>query len=229
MKKLVLVFALLAVASVAHANLLVNGGFEDDNWGIPGFFPGWTQAVFYAPDPPWGTAPPTLNRVAGYGIFVGTGVPFEGSYMAGTDYGGHANFHIGLYQTFATVPGQQYLISGGFMGGVQDSNDTAWWEVKIEDGTTTNPDDPGTVIAKKERLPNGGEIAFREAFGPVLWTATQTTSTIFLKWGRVQSADYKLEACGFDAINIEVVPEPAGIVALASGLLGFAGLLRKRS
>ena len=230
MKKLVLLCAVLAIAGSAQANLLSNGSFEEDNWGMSGYFPGWTQAVFYFPDPPWGTQAPVLNKIASYGIFVGTGVPFDGSFFAGTDFGGHANFHIGLYQTFATTPGQSYLVSGGFMGGVEDSNDTAWWEVLIANGTTTDPDAAGTVIAKKERAAGAGGFSFRETFGPVIFTATESTSTMFLKWGRVQSADYRLEACGFDALSVELVPEPGSLLALASGLAGFAGLaLRKRS
>ena len=230
MKKLVLLCALLAIAGSAQANLLLNGGFEEDNWGMSGYLPSWTSAVFFYPSPPWGTQAPVLSKIPSYGIFVGTGVPFEGSYFAGTDFGGHANFHVGLYQTFATTPGASYLVSGAFMGGVEDSNDNAWWEVKIAHGTTADPDAPGDVIAKKERLAGAGGFSFRETFGPVMFTATDTTSTMFLKWGRLQSADYKLEACGFDAMSVELVPEPGSLIALASGLIGFAGLaLRKRS
>lgn len=97
MRKLVLLCAVLAIAGSAQANLLSNGSFEEDNWGMTGYLPEWTQAVFYYPSPPWGTQAPVLNKIASYGIFVGTGVPFDGSFFAGTDFGGHANFHIGLY------------------------------------------------------------------------------------------------------------------------------------
>lgn len=39
--------AALLVATSASANLLVNGDFEDDNFGIPGWVPGWTIQTFW--------------------------------------------------------------------------------------------------------------------------------------------------------------------------------------
>ncbi|MEJ5298327.1 MAG: PEP-CTERM sorting domain-containing protein [Armatimonadota bacterium] len=217
--------AALLVATSASANLLVNGDFEDDNFGIPGWVPGWTIATFWWPG--WGSQPPMLDRKTGYSTFTGTGIPFSGNYFLATDIAGHANYHVGAYQTFNVTPGATYLVTGGFMGGVQQSNDTAWWEVKVADGTTTDPDAPGTVIAKKERPAGQGFFQFREEFSGT-FTANASTATIFLKWGRAQSADWVISAGGFD--NLVVVPEPASILALASGLAGMAGLaLRRRA
>ncbi len=217
--------AALLVATSASANLLVNGDFEDDNFGIPNWVPGWTIATFWHPG--WGTGAPMLDRKTGYSTFTGTGIPFSGNYFLATDTMGHGNFHVGAYQSFNVTPGATYLVTGGFMGGVQASNDNAWWEVKVADGTTTDPDAPGTIIAQKVRPAGEGFFQFREEFSGT-FTAGANTATIFLKWGRAQSADYVISAAGFD--NLVVVPEPASILALASGLAGMAGLaLRRRA
>lgn len=194
------VLVMLAVVTAAGGmafgqNLLVNGSFEDSPDLV-----GWNKATWYSTN--WGELPPNITKRTGWGTFTGTGVPFEGAYLAGTDRSGQANFHVGMYQTFNTTAGQLYEVTGGYMGGVENSSDTAWWEVRVVPGTSTNPDDPGVIIAKKERLPNGGWIQFRETFSNT-FTASATTATIFLKWGRVSSSSYVAECGGWD--NLAVV------------------------
>lgn len=230
MKKLFTLMAVAAIACMAvtaNANLLVNGDFEDDTFGIPGFVPGWTTASFW--DPGWGTGAPMLEVKTGLGIFGDVGNPFSGTHSLSKDVMGHGNFHVGAYQTFATAPGTMYSVTGGFAGGRQTANDTGWWEVRVANGTTTDPDAAGTVIAKKEAAPGAQEMAFRETFANT-FVATDVTSTIFVKWGRAQSADYIFSAGNFDNLVVEVVPEPGSMLALASGLAGMAGLiLRKKA
>lgn len=201
----------LAVAMPASANLLTNGSFEDGTNG-------WTTATFWSPG--WGTPAPPLESKTSLGTFGGFGGPQDGSHYLAGDVSGHANYHVGAYQTFATVPGQIYTVSGWYAGGVEASNDTGWWEVKIAHGTTSDPDADGVVIAKQERS-NGQYFDFAENFSNT-FTAQDTTTTLFLKWGRAESADWKISGAAFD--NLSVVPEPATLALLALGL----PMLRRR-
>lgn len=202
----------LAVAVPASANLLTNGGFEDGTNG-------WTIATFWWAG--WGTGAPVLHTSTGYGTFGGAS-PVEGSYFLGMDNSGHGNFHVGAYQTVNTVPGTTYTVSGWFSGGIEKTTgDTCWWEVRAAHGTTSDPDAAGTIIAKKERAAGGGGMSFQENFSNT-FVAEQTTTTLFLKWGRAASADWAIEAAAFD--NLSIVPEPATLALLILGL----PLLRRR-
>jgi hypothetical protein len=179
--------------------LFRNGGFELGDPTDANDMPGWTYVQF-RPWPGWGSPPPTLAKKTA--VVLG-GVPCEGTFFGGGDAGGHANFHVGLVQNFTTVPGATYRVTGCYFGGLQNSNDTGWWEVLIKDGITENPDiTPGsTLIAKKERLPNGGDINFNENFDGT-FVAASDSSTILLKWGRSESADWKYSMAGWDNIAI---------------------------
>jgi hypothetical protein len=204
----------LAVAVPASANLLTNGGFEDGTNA-------WTIATFWHAG--WGSDAPVLSpKNAPLGTFGGLGIPHEGAFSLATDISGHANFHVGAYQTVATVPGVTYTVSGWFAGGVEStSSDTNWWEILAAHGTTSNPDAAGTVIAKKERAAGGEGMSFQESFSNT-FVAEQTTTTLFLKWGASSSADWRIRAAAFDSLSI--VPEPAALGLLVLGL----PLLRRR-
>jgi len=215
MKYLAGILVLMLVVPVS-ANLLVNGDFET------GDTTGWNVATFWTPG--WGTAPPVLDAKTGIGTFGGLGIPHEGSYALAADISGHANYHVGAYQTVDTVPGVEYVVDGWFAGGIESSNDTAWWEVKVSPGMTSDPDAAGTVIAKKERAnaQPGPHLEFQESFSNT-FVASDTQTTLFLKWGRAESADWKISAAGFDALS--VTPEPASLALLG---LGGLVLLRRR-
>jgi len=209
---LVVVSAITASASAA--NLLTNGSFEDG-------MNGWTKATFYWAG--WGTGAPAINSITGLGTFGGFGGPQDGSRYAGFDISGHANYHVGAYQTFATEVGQTYDVTGWFAGGREAANDSMWWEIKVSPGMTSDPDAAGTLIAKREVGPNDPWFSFTEDFAGQ-FVATDSMTTVFLKVGRVQSADWKISAAVFDNLKVELVPEPAAALLLLAGL----PLLRRR-
>lgn len=217
MKKLLVVVAILALAVSAQANLLTNPGFET------GDLTGWNSGVFYWAG--WGTAAPGFNVGGGYGTFGGV-TPPEGVKMFGQDISGHANWHIGIWQGIDTVAGGLYDVSGWFSGGREAANDTMWWEIRVMDGDTSNPDDPGVIIAKQEKLPGQGG-SFAEYFAGQ-FTASSARTTVMYKIGRVESADWKISAWGLDDMNVELVPEPGSLMALGTGLIGLAGFVVRR-
>ena len=110
---LIMVVATLLFAWSAHANVLVNGGFESEpNYGSGvvngvGFsaltgsqIPGWTIEPGHAV---------TLHDTSTY--------PFiSGPYSVNTDGEGFNSHNANLYQDFASVAGQQYRLQFDWLG-----------------------------------------------------------------------------------------------------------------
>lgn len=181
-----------------------NGGFEAGDPNNAGDMPGWAFLIDMA-------GPTMLKQSSAGGLFSGIGHPFEPteeapSVYAGGSYGGNGSFHVALAQTFKTEPGVVYTVSGGWFGGVVaeppegGTDGTAWWETLVVDGTTRNMNSAGTIIAKRERPAGGGYLAFRELFNGE-FTAGDSTTTIFLKWGHV-GGSYAYHLAGWDALAI---------------------------
>lgn len=179
------------------AGPLYNGGFELGDPGDPNDIPGWTFKVFTHTG--WGLPAPRLAKLGMAGELAAP----EGNFLAGSSVEGNGNYHVGLYQTFATTPGVRYRVSGWYGGVLQDSADTGWWEVRLTPGLVDDPELEGLIIAKQERLPNGGQLHFAEEFNGE-FVATDSLMTIFLKHGRMMSDNYRYVAAGFD--NIVITP-----------------------
>jgi hypothetical protein len=224
---------LVASASTARATeALVNGDFDFGAafpWVLTTDGGGWIGA-------------PSLMTSAQIGISVwgpNNGAAHSGNFAIGKSYGGNLNGgNQGAYQTFSTGASAQnpltLNISGFVAGGVGGINPTAhpgsaaWWEVRLIEGAWTNFD-AGTLIWKKEIAPafNGG-FGWELAAGSV--DITSPTATLVLKFGAWDDWSWEYFGAYFDTFSVQVVPEPASLIALASGLLGMAGLsLRKRS
>jgi hypothetical protein len=190
---LVLAYFTSAFAAVpASANLLVNGDFE---W-VPGYTGDWT--------------------IIGYGENVG-----HGSFVPSSSGAWEIVFnHVesaptgALWQTFATVAGQDYVLSFDF-GKFAFGPGTAALQLEVVSG--------GTVVLDQlvSDSTGGNTVALWKSY-QFAFTATDASTTL-------RFTDRSSGTVGFDACldNVVVVPAPGAAALLAAGGL-FAGRRRRR-
>ncbi len=208
------VTALLLTGFQAQAqNLVTNGGFES---GLTGWST-WTASNGF-----WNGQWIHSNDCD---IWVPTnGCPFAGTTSHAQKKGsGAGNAHGGLYQTFAVVPGQLYIVSGQWSGGVTGNvagANGSWWEVVAYDGVVTDAIiDAGVrtqdaLIAKREvnNLANNEVSQFQWQPFSNTFIAQSSTVTVALKVGSFSTFD----AAGYhDQLSVTAVPPPVPTPSLA--------------
>jgi len=208
MKRLMLVAALLALATGVHANLLVNGGFED---GLNG----WTTVTFFGGNwQPFGATP--------YGHPVS---PIEGSGMAGAISSWDTSRNEAyIYQQFNNPGGYTEVSFWGWARAKFLDNPTSIYDVGVQLGFdplgSNDSLDPNIIWADPVWATQEWEK--RTIVVP---NAPAGTATVFIKSIHKWGIEWNVGV----ADDVQVVPEPGSLMAMAAGLAGMAGMfLRKR-
>ena len=209
MKKLLSVFAaivlVLGMAAAAKATL-VNGGFET------GDFTGWTKYVPYG-----GSAQVVTSHNGDKGKHY---TPVEGNYFALLKTDGPGSY--------TTISQTIHLEAGWWVEGYAAFDARDWWNdkawVKIYD--STNGDLIATLwYSDVNQVGDFGD-------GPWTywsWTANESGDYI-LKFGVANAGDYSYDSYAlFDATaSATPIPEPTTLLLLGSGLIGLAGIGRRK-
>ena len=196
MRRFLAIAAVCALASVAGANLLTNGGFESGSAG-------WTQYSSW-----WGS---------GFNWQYTYAPAYEGSAALSLTA---AEGSLGVYQVLNVTPGLPVQISWAIKATDNGSN---WYEVLLFDGAKTGVEiDFGTTdddIMFKWESPDSGNY---DGLPQSTWTtgSNMMTPTLSQVTVAVKAGGSGVAPSGqFDALDVIQIPEPAAV------LLGFAGLV----
>ncbi len=217
MHKTLLIAAALSAAALANATYIVNGGFET---GSPG-----TISVMRSPWYSFYNSPDTLDTT-GINGFSTVGYDFDGA-GAGEGTVFARTINIGSYiegfgQTMTTaITGGTEITIGALLaselnqGGAYNATVLGGIDVFLYDGVTTQF--VGALAASTAvRTWQSRSLTF---------VAPTGTWTDIVFSGQATAGDISQTA--IDAINVEVVPEPATLLALGAGLAALARRRRK--
>lgn len=182
----------------AHAGLIVNGSFENGNYsGHPSFMrlsPGSTDLTG------WSIGDSGVDWHTGFEF-----TPKDGDFVIDLNLDGGGRVGT-ISQSFATVAGQEYVLSfhlagpnTGFPDPRQVQVDIAGVTQIFSQAASVTPD----VVWGSKRLP---------------FTATDTTTT--LKFSSVNSSGFWGPL--LDQVDVEAVPSSPVLLLLGSGLLGMS-------
>jgi hypothetical protein len=199
-KYMIAVAVALMMASTAHANLIVNGGFESPalssgSWSVFSSIPGWTSTM--------GDGIEIQNHAAGN--------PFEGNQHVELDSNNNSN----MIQTVATTAGASYNLSFAYSPRPGISANSNGIEVFFGGNLLD------TITG------NGGNATNWSIFN-YLVTANGSSSTVeFRAAGISDSLGGYLDDV---QLNSSVVPEPATLTLFGIGLslAGLAKLRRSK-
>lgn len=191
----------LGTATVAQANLIVNGSFEDPaigGWQVFNTITGWTT--------PSGPGIEIQNNVAGS--------PYDGNQHVELDsYGNSA-----MQQTVSTVAGAWYNLQFAYSPRPNVSSESNGIEVLWNDTIIF-------AITGEVRGDTYWTLVDSNFIDPVLGTGSD--SLVFRAFGTNDTLGGYIDAVSLDAA-VDPVPEPASMLLLGSGLAGLAGMRRRR-
>lgn len=211
MKQLIAILAVLSVASSAHALPLVNPGFDD------GTYNGW-----------YTMAPPGMDGPFASGSnFFGVPSP-DGSPNIGGSASSWGTKNPIIAQPFAQPLNSLIEVSG--MAWARNMDSGGNWANPI--GTMvhlgydpTGGSDPNSASVVWDSI--GAQDENWHRLSVTANSGASANGTIY--WKVVNLWALQWNVTYFDATEANVVPEPSSILAMASGLLGMAGLaFRKR-
>jgi hypothetical protein len=149
----------------------------------------------------------TFNGVCGASTCPLGQVPYDGTYSA---FFGPVGDTGGIYQDITTVPGQLYTVS--FYLALPEGGTPNFFEVQFGTGSLSLTDFPGTF--------RWGLFQFTEM-------ATSTTTRLTFTF-REDPSYWFLDDVSVTTGGGGTTPEPGTLVLFGSGLVGIAGIARRK-
>ena len=206
--------SLLAFSWSAHAINITMGGCSAGADGLSTCQPGASVVTFNS-----GSMPSDFTNVGGSGGHIVTG-SVNGQYAAPV---GDSTAYLAVPNSTSTgavsaTPGGSYNYFGIYWGSIDQFNTLTF----LDDGTQVGSFSGATVIA--DTTLEGNQVAAGSNEYVNFYFGTQTFNTVL-----ISSTNYAFEsdnlAFGDTALN---VPEPMSAGLLGLGLVGFAGMSRRR-